>query len=359
MKVVIFAGGVGKRLWPISRQQNPKQFHKIFLNQTSLEHAYLPLEKKYGYKNIFIATGKDYVGFVKKILPQIPNENIIVEPCVRDNGPAVALAMSYLNSKYPNEAVLIRWQNSLIKDDVAFLNAIDEAELLLKQNEAKLVYLAVPSRFPNTSLGHIKVGEKIKDLKKAIALYNFDSFVEKPDIEKAKIYHTSLQYFWNPGTYITTPKFIIENLKLTSPEIYEKILKIENTDSIEEINKTYESMPKISIDYALWEKLKPNGIKVVLAEYKWFYVSTWKDLKDALISKTEDNYLHGLSEVFDSKNVLLINHSKKKLICAVGLKDINIISTNDAIIILSDESASKVKDVVEFLDKKYNGRYTK
>lgn len=350
MKIVIFAGGIGKRLWPLSRKDTPKQFQKIFNEETSLEHAYKPLVEAFGIENVYISTGEDFVEHTQKALPELKKENIIVEPLSRDNGPAVAFSMNKIAQSFPNEPVVIRWQNSLIKDNNSFISALLEAENILENKEASLIYLGVPSRYPNTNLGHIKLGEKIRDLKNAIALHKFDSFVEKPSIEKATQYHESRSFLWNPGCYVTTPNFILNNLRSTSPEIMQFIDQINENASDEYIKEIYTKMPKISIDYALWEKLSPEGVMVVEAEYGWNYISTWSDVKKALSNFEGDNVSLGQTKVFESSDTLSYNYCNDKLLCTVGLKGINVISTDDAILVISDEYSAKLKDLLGSLE---------
>jgi len=124
MKIIIFAGGAGKRLWPVSRANKPKQFQKIYGDETSLENSFNTIKGKFDIQNIFVSTGADFVEDVLKTLPNLPPKNLILEPVSRDTGPAVAYAMLKISEKYPNEPVVIRWQNSLIKDPVAFVKAL-------------------------------------------------------------------------------------------------------------------------------------------------------------------------------------------------------------------------------------------
>jgi len=350
MKVIIFAGGMGKRLWPISTPESPKQFQKIFNNQTSLEHAYYPLRDEFGVENIFISTTEDFAQKTIEILKDFNPDNLILEPSTRDNGPAVAFAMHKISEKYGNEPIVIRWQNSVITNPEAFINAIRDAEKIINNKQANLVYLGVPSRFPNTSLGHIKIGDKLSDSENTMGLYEFEGFVEKPDLETAQKYHESGNYLWNPGCYITTPNFILESIKVTSPEIFSILDLISKENDSSKIKDLYSQMPKISIDYALWEKLDKTGIVVVKAEYGWYYISTWLDIKNFLLQNNL-NTQKGDVKQLNSSNVLAFNYNSKQKLCLVGVHGINVICTENAILVVSDQEVANVKKLVEELDK--------
>lgn len=362
MKVIIFAGGYGKRLWPLSRKDTPKQFQKLFGDQTSLENSFETIQLKFKVKDIYISTGEMYADQINDVIPNFPKENIIIEPESRDTTAAVAFAMAKISEKFPNEPVLIRWQNSLIKAPKKFAKALTDAESLFQNGEANLVYLGVPSRYPNTTVGHIHLGNLITQLNNGNAVYNFKGFAEKPPKELAIKYHNSGEYLWNPGCYITTPNFILSKLEEHSPEIYKPIKKMLDAfgtkNEKEVVKKEFSKIPKISIDYALWEKLSGDGIKVISSEYDWHYVSTWADLKNALKSGTNlKNIEKGEVIELDTDNCLIYNFDKKRIIAAVGVTGINVVDTGDALLIVSDDRAGDVKKILDKLEEQGKENY--
>lgn len=357
MKVIIFAGGYGKRLWPLSRKDTPKQFQKLFGEETSLENSFKTISTKFKPEDIYISTGEKYSEQIFEVMPKFPKDNIIIEPESRDTAAAVAYAMAKISEKFPNEPVLIRWQNSLIKAPKKFAKALKDAEELFESGEANLVYLGVPSRYPNTTVGHIHLGELVTKLNNGNSVYKFKGFAEKPPKELAIKYHNSGEYLWNPGCYITTPSFILSQLEEHSPEIYKPIKKMLDAfgskNEWEVVKTEFSKIPKISIDYALWEKLTGEGIKVISSEYDWHYVSTWADLKNALKSGTNlKNIEKGKVIELDTDNCLIYNYDGKKVIAAVGVSGINIIDTGDALVITSDERAGDVKKLLDILEEK-------
>lgn len=342
MKIIIFAGGVGKRLWPLSTKNAPKQFQKLFGEETSLENSYRVIKKMFDEKDIFVSTNESYASQVREVVPNLPEENLIIEPETRDTGPAVTNAMQVIAKRFPDEPVVIRWQNSLIKNVEAFLNALRDAKEVFEKKEAEFVYLCVPARYPNTGVGYINFGKKIHDSSNSLGIYNFKGFTEKPDLETAKKYVQSGDYGWNPGCYVTTPQFVLKELEKVNPEFYAKLNE----------NK-FSELPKISIDFLLWEHLKPENIKVVLAEYGWYYVSTWDDLKVALENDKTDNITKGDVVTFDSTDNLIFNFENNKLVATLGIENIAVINTPKAILILNREKAGDVKKLLEELDDNY------
>ncbi|BCX13580.1 MAG: mannose-1-phosphate guanylyltransferase [Candidatus Dojkabacteria bacterium] len=339
MKIIIFAGGVGKRLWPLSTKKAPKQFQKLFGDETSLENSYRIIKEMFDENDIFVCTNEAYSDQVYDVIPNLPRENLIIEPESRDTGPAIANAMKFIAQKFPNEPVVIRWQNSLIKDTEAFLNALKDAKDVFEKKEGKFVYLCVPARYANTGVGYIKFGKKVRDTQNSMGIFEFEGFTEKPDLETATKYVQSGNYGWNPGCYVTTPQFVLEELKRVNPEFY---------NNLEE--GKFSKLEKISIDYLLWEHLNPQNIKVVLAEYGWYYVSTWKDLKIALENNPTDNVTKGQVFSFDSNNNLAFNF-EDKLVTLLGMENVAVINTPNATLVLNMEKAGDVKKLLEKLEE--------
>lgn len=362
MKVIFFAGGYGKRLWPMSRASKPKQFQKFFEDKTSLESTVYDLKDKFEWEDIFISTNINFVNDIAELLPELPKENIIAEPNVRDTGPAIALAMLILSKKFPNEPVLIRWQNSIIKNPSEFIEALNSGEDLVLENKAEFVYLSVPAKFPNTNVGYIKFkNDEIADvvnIQENKFVFEFEGFTEKPNLETAQNFINENKYGWNPGCYITTPKFVLDNLEKYNKDFSSELEKIsEKLDKKEDVSEIYNKLEKISIDYLLWEKLDKNGIKVVLADYDWHYISTWADIYEATDKDNESNIIKGNVQDLGSKNSIIYNTEGKKLVSTINLENTIIINTQDILLVLKKEDSAKIKDYLKNLEEKGFSHY--
>lgn len=351
MKVVIFAGGVGKRLWPLSRKSFPKQFQKLFANETTLENSYKTIKDLFSPEDIYISTNSDYADYVFDVIPNLPNENLIIEPEARDTGAAVAYAALKIAEKFPHEPMVIRWQNSLIKNPHKFQQLLKSANEMFMQGMVNLIYLGVPSKYPNTGVGYIQLGKQLINHSDDTAVFDFLGFKEKPDLLTAKHYQDQGGYVWNPGCYITTPAYVLDQLSKVNPEFFSHIQKIKDSVDEHSLSEAFTDIPKKSIDYVLWEKLSPEGIKVIVGDYDWHYVSTWSELKHALQVQPESNVVEGNVIVKDSFNSLIYNYSKDKLVTVIGVEGINIVQTDDAILVCSSKDAALVKELVTELEQ--------
>lgn len=354
MKIVIFAGGVGKRLWPLSRPSMPKQFQKLFGNETSLENSYNTIKRAFNPEDIFISTNKEYVEHVFQVIPELPRDHVIVEPATRDTAAAVAFAALHIQEKYPNEPLVVRWQNSLIKNSEKFVEALNYANKLFLQGKSELIYLGVPAKYANTGVGYIELETKVEE-SGSCKLHNFAGFREKPNSEVAESYVRAGNYTWNPGCYITTATYLLNKLEQVSPDFYKHVEEMKQalaSNNVEEqLLNAFNKIEKKSIDYVLWEKLSPTDAKVVVCDYDWHYVSTWQDLKMALQTNSQENIIDGLVELKDTENSLVYNFDNQKLVTVVGLENIVVVQTKDALLICHGDKAGKVKDLVAGMEE--------
>ena len=165
MKIVVFAGGVGTRLWPLSRKNSPKQFEKILGDKSTLQLAVDRLRPDFAFEDIYIATGKKYEKIVRQQLPKIPAQNFIFEPAIRDVGPAVGMAMSVIGKEHPNSPVAILWSDHFVKKERRFREVLHFAEDLVRENNSSLILIGQRARFANQNLGWIEFGQEIREIR--------------------------------------------------------------------------------------------------------------------------------------------------------------------------------------------------
>src|SRR3989344_3046400 len=185
MKIIIFAGGVGTRLWPLSRKNSPKQFEKILGDKSTLQLAVSRLRPDFAFEDIYIATGKRYEEVVRAQLPQIPVKNFIFEPAVRDVGPAVGLAMSIVGKDHPNSPVAILWSDRFVKKERRFREVLHFAEDLVKKNNDSLILIGQRARFANQNLGWIEFGNATAEIK-GTKVFKFKRLVYRPTLKQAE-----------------------------------------------------------------------------------------------------------------------------------------------------------------------------
>ena len=360
MKIIILAGGSGTRLWPMSRKHKPKQFYEIISDNSMIVDTYQRFLLDFKVEDIFISTNIDLLEQLKKLLPNIPVKNIIVDPIPKkDTGPSQGYVCAYLKQISPDEPIVFIPSDHYIANIKKFIECLKTGETLIKETN-KMVDIGVQPNFPSTILGYTHIGELYKKYND-IEVYNFKGHTEKPEYKIAKEYTESGEYLWHANFYMWTPTLFLEAYKNNAPEIYEKLFLIENllkendTDKIKEI---YNKLPKISIDYALTEKMDINDVLIIKGDFGWSDIGAWDVLYDKMkLSFDEDeNLIHANSITIDT-NKSLIYGNPDKLIATIGLNDMVIVDTKDALLICPKGRAQDVKKIVNLLIEKNKDQY--
>lgn len=350
MKAVIFAGGSGIRLWPLSRRKSPKQFEKIISNQSTLQLAVERLIPDFDYSDIYISTNLLYADIVKKQLPKIPVSNFLFEPEKKDVAPAIALAMGIVSKLSPTEPVAILWSDHLVKHVALFKKILKLAGSEISKNPNKIVFIANKPRFPSTNLGYIHIGEQTKK-EENINIYKFEGLKYKPNEETAKKFFQSKQYGWNLGYFVSSADFIYKYFQRLAPNIYnntELILKNYGKANYQSfLEKNYGKVESINFDNAILENLDKKDACVIVEDIGWSDVGSWEALKEALQLKTEENVTNGKVYLDNVQDSLIYNYDEKKMIVGVDLEELIVINTQDAILITKKNSMGKVKKIVE------------
>lgn len=358
MKVVIFAGGTGKRFWPASRKKSPKQFLNTIDNKPLVRLKYEYLRFGYEPEDILISTGIQYKEEVLSIFPELPPENFIFEPDMRDTGPAIALAVEYILSKFGDEVISLQWADHYIKDPHAFVEALRAGDQIVRE-ENKTVIIGVPPRFASPHLGHIKFIKKklAVDPEGKIVRADFAKFVEKPNMETAQEYMKSGVYLWNPGYLISKPGIILEKYRKYAPRIVEVVEKIAASNFSNESMAEFSSLDKVAFEYIFSENLEPNEATLLITEMGWSDVGEWVALWEALVKNQNGTVTQGNVADQESKNSLIFNYDQAKLLAAVGVDDLIIVNTPDAVAVISKKANGELKDFLKMLEETGLERY--
>lgn len=350
MKAIIFAGGTGTRLWPLSRKKSPKQFEKLIGDKSTLQLAVERLLPDFKYEDIYISSNYLYKDIIKNQLPKIPEKNLIFEPEKKDVAPAVALSMGIIAKENPDEPIVILWSDHLIKQESLFKKIIKTAAFEIEKNPNKIIFIAHKPRFPSVNLGYIKYGKKITE-KNNVIFYNFEKLKYRPNKKTANIFFNSEKYAWNLGYFVSSPEFILDCFKKLSPDIYKNINLIIKEYGKKSFNKTlfkkYREIKSISFDNAILEKLEKNQAMVIIEDIGWSDVGSWEALKEALQIHQYENVIRGKVYLESVKDSLVYNYDDKKLVVGVDLDENIIVNTNDVILIAKKTSMPKVKELVE------------
>ncbi|WP_022846332.1 mannose-1-phosphate guanylyltransferase/mannose-6-phosphate isomerase [Desulfurobacterium sp. TC5-1] len=351
MKAIILAGGSGTRLFPMSRRKYPKQFLKIgdkkSLFQKTVERSLLTVNPE----DLIIITNEDYQFHIKNQLSELfPSLvtvhhspfNLILEPIGRNTAPAIALAAKFALEKlkvHEDEVLFISPSDHLISPKEKFAEYMKKAEKIAK--EGYIVTFGVRPTKPETGYGYIEAGTALPLNAIDSICYRVKQFHEKPDLETAKEYLAKGNYYWNSGMFAFSVKTIFEELEKHAPEIYEKI----ENKAFDEILENFESMPDISIDYAVMEKT--DKAAVLPLDITWSDVGSWDAFYEVMEKDENGNVKLGNIIDIDTRDSLVLGN--KRVVSTVGIKDLMIVETDDVLLIAKKGEGQKVREVVKKL----------
>ncbi|EOB4237478.1 mannose-1-phosphate guanylyltransferase/mannose-6-phosphate isomerase [Raoultella planticola] len=352
---VIMAGGTGSRLWPMSRELYPKQFLQLKGNNTMLQETVLRLNGL-EFDSPLVICNEQHRFLVAEQLRKINHlsQNIILEPVGRNTAPAIALAAFSAIVRGEDPILLVLAADHVIENKTAFHEAIKQALPLAEQGE--LVTFGIVPQSPETGYGYIQRGECLSADDKVG--YRVDRFVEKPDLSTAQKYLNSGQYYWNSGMFMFKASKYLNELSSFRPDIYiacESSMQhsfLDNGQDFIRVNSdTFNLCPEESVDYAVMEKTQ--SAVVVPLDASWNDVGSWSALWDVNIKNEQNNVLIGDIFTHDTHDCYI--NTDEKFIASVGVKDLVIVSTKDAVLVIDKNKVQDVKKVVEYL--KNNDRH--
>lgn len=339
---LIMAGGKGTRFWPLSTEEKPKQFLNLLGRETMIQMTVNRVKPIIPIERIFVCTVSSYVELVKEQLPELPEENIIVEPEGRNTAPCIALSSMIINRKYNDAAIAVLPSDHLIKNEEKFRNIILDCNEFLDMNKTALITIGMKPNRPETGYGYIRYDNKSFELNEDIFI-KVDKFVEKPDLEMAENYLKEGNYLWNGGMFLWKASNIINQIREYCPEIYEplKVIQKSGDDKLSDlIKERYSDTKAISIDYAVLEKSKE--IYVVPADIGWDDIGTWKSVERYKKKDDFDNIIEGNARAIESKSNIALNNGKR--IVFIGIDDVIALETDDSIYIVSKDKMDNLRD---------------
>jgi len=344
---VIMAGGVGSRFWPLSRMAKPKQFLDILgTGKTFLQQTYERFLKAVPNENFIVVTNVKYKQFVKEQLPDLKEEQILLEHIRRNTAPCLAYALHKIKAKTPDARIIVTPSDHLIMDRDEFILQLQNGLEFLNSKEA-LITLGIKPNRPETMYGYIQV-KKRKEFHDLDNLYKVKTFTEKPDAEMAKIFIDTGEFYWNSGIFISTLSCFLEAFEKYLPEMeqaFEKGDRLLNTADEEAfIKKTYSECQAISIDYGIMEKAK--NVYVLTAEFGWADLGSWSSLYEKRERDKSGNSVSGDNVlVFDANNCI-VDISDGKVAVVQGLDGYIVAESNDVLMICRREDEDQIKKFV-------------
>lgn len=339
------------RLWPLSRKEKPKQFQKLVGPKTMFQQTLERFLPPFPVKDIFISTNEEYIKEIKSEIKDFPSKNIIAEPERRERVAAIALFLTQLGREEFNQPVVVLPADHLIKKNEEFQKAIFAGEKFIRENPQYILTLGAKPSFPDTGLGYIKKGKPLTQTNN-FKIHQVDFFKEKPNLERAKSYLRTKNYFWNMGIFFFTPELMEKAIKKFVPDTYKRYKIIReaagkpNFRNI--LKKEYGEMDVVSFDYSIIENYPK--IAVMSLDVGWSDVGSWTVLKSCLAAP-DKNFIKGNFLGIDSKNVMVYGATNRQLVATLGVKDLIVALTDDIVLICNKDDSQKVKKLVEKLEK--------
>jgi mannose-1-phosphate guanylyltransferase len=355
MYAVIMAGGVGRRFWPLSRSEKPKQFLNILGGETLLQQTARRLQPLVSRDDTIILTGRDHHREVLKALPDIPPENVVAEPRGKNTAACMAMGAVRVRRREPDAVMAILPADHYIKDAGNFRNALEAAGEVARMGEY-LVTLGVEPTRAETGYGYIEK-RKLFDKLGGFEVYEAERFVEKPDAERAEQFHGGGRHLWNSGIFVLTVSTAYALIERHLPRLYRGMLEVEKAKTVEEtaqaMSRVYEGLESISIDHGVAEKA--SGVMVIPVSFGWSDVGSWRSVHELLPKDEGDNVLIGRSVCKDTTNTLI--YSSGRLVAAMGLEDMVVIDAGDALLICPMERDQEIKKLIELMEEQGMGEY--
>jgi len=352
MYAVIMAGGKGTRFWPKSRERMPKHLLDITCERTIIQETVSRIEPLVPPEKILIVTGQSHSDELMRQLPLIPGENILIEPVGRNTAPCIGLAALHVERRSPDDVMIVLPADHLILDAPRFRRILSVAVEVARQGE-DLLTIGIRPTAPETGYGYLEQGA----LRAAVDnedIYEVRSVREKPDLKQAQAFVETGGFYWNSGIFIWKADAILKAIKQWLPDLYEGLLQIKGalgTDREKDVvHRVYHGIKSISIDYGVMEKA--DNVLLVAGNFGWSDVGSWDALWEVADKDEHGNSANvkGTLLSLDTKNSLV--HSHRKLVALVGVEDLIVVETEDALLVCRRGCSQDVKKVVEMLEAK-------
>ncbi|PIR76504.1 MAG: hypothetical protein COU32_01800 [Candidatus Magasanikbacteria bacterium CG10_big_fil_rev_8_21_14_0_10_42_10] len=341
MNILIFAGGSGTRLWPLSRKKSPKQFELLQGDQSTLQMAVERI-RPLGLEHAFIATNEAYKDLVESQIPDLPEGHILFEPAKRDLAAAVGLALMRLKQQGVKGPIAMLWADHFMKRPDNFVKALQHAETIIEKNPNQFVFLAEQPRFTNQNLGWIHVGDETFP-----GEHKFLGWHYRPEKKRCDEIFASGEWLWNPGYFVFDIDFVLELYRTYQPQMSTALAEMVLDE--EKLKEQYHELDALSFDEAIIEKIEPSQATVLKVDLGWSDPGTLYALKEALVEKQEYNYIKG-KVVVEHTTDSFVHNEEDKLVATVGLDGIVVVNTKDALLVCHKDSVPDIKSLLKTLE---------
>ena len=351
---LIMAGGIGTRLWPLSRRDRPKQALRLVGQRTMFEHAVDRLAPLFQPEQIFVVTRAEHVEVLAAQAPELPPENFVVEPEGRGTAPCTGLGTIHLRQRDPEAIMAVLTADHFIADTARFRQVLAAAAQVAE--EGHLVTLGITPSSPSSGYGYIKQGESLGTVG-GFPVFRVERFTEKPSPEAALHMVESGEYSWNSGMFVWRVDRILEEFQRQMPEFYAQLAEVEAALGTSEyepaLGRVWPQVTKQTIDYGVMEGAE--DVAVIPVDIGWSDVGSWASLSELLPADAEGNIIVGPHVGIDTRDTLVFGG--KRLIATIGLEGMVIVDTEDALLICPREREQEVRAIVRQLKEDERGEW--
>jgi mannose-1-phosphate guanylyltransferase len=343
---LIMAGGSGTRLWPLSRKNRSKQSLKLVGDRTMFQQAVDRLVPLFHLDRIFVVTRDEQSSLLASQVPDLPVHNFILEPIGRGTAPAIGLAAIHLRQRDPGGIMAVLTADHFIAQPERFLQVLRDAALIAA--DGNLVTLGIKPSSASTGFGYIQQGKRLADLE-GFHVFHVEKFIEKPDQETASRMVNSGDYSWNSGMFIWRVDRILNEIERQMPELFEQLSQVEASLGKPEyatvLSRVWPQVTQQTIDYGVMEHA--SDVLVIPTDIGWTDVGSWGSLFELLPADQDGNISIGPCLGIDTHNTLVFG--EKRLVATLGVRDMVIVDTEDALLVCPKSRGQEVREIVEKL----------
>ncbi|MCB9234588.1 MAG: mannose-1-phosphate guanylyltransferase [Bacteroidia bacterium] len=356
--VIIMAGGIGSRFWPMSRSTYPKQFHDILgIGKTLIRMTFDRFDNFIPHENIFVVTNQAYRDLLMEQIPEIPESNILLEPVGRNTAPCIAYACAKIHKIAPKATIFVAASDHLITNETGFKKLASLAMEVASKNPFIITLGIKPTR-PDTGYGYIQYLED----EDHGGYFPVKLFTEKPELEVAKSFLASGDFLWNSGMFIFSVDTILKEFKEHLPDMYDQFMEISEfyyTDQeADKIQDVYTRSRNISIDYGIMEKAgKEGNVYVIPSSFGWSDLGTWGSMYEHMEKDYLGNAVQGNAILYQSSNNVIKVRDKNKLVVLDGLDGYIVVDTGDVLMICLKEDEQMIKEFVADVRSSQSGKF--
>jgi mannose-1-phosphate guanylyltransferase len=347
---LIMAGGKGKRFWPKSRERHPKQLLKIFGDQTMIQSTVTRLKPAIPEGQIYVVSTETQIDMLREQLPSLPTTNFIIEPRGKNTAPCIGLAALFMERIDPKGVMAVFPADHVITNEAAFIKTLKAGAKVAAERNS-LVTLGIQPTYPATGYGYIQFKEDLGEID-GVEAHKVKTFAEKPNVATAERFLSSGDFVWNSGVFIWKIETILKTIEEFLPHLYDGLLEIRDSigtpKEADTINRVYCQIKSISIDYGVMEHAQ--DVVVLKGQFGWNDLGSWDEVYKFHARDENENVLLGQHIVKEGRGNLI--DAPQKCVALIGLNNLVVVETDDAILICPRDRAQEVQEIVEIAHRK-------